>query len=248
MLSKTNFIANIRSPGIPVVALQTLSVAPVLWYKLQSASDVSGGYLYNSANSTYDATSYSLLDSSIKKYGSYSLSNLGGAYNANTYSRLPTIAGSSAMSICYWWYLTTNNSASTFNLCATSTLGNYQIMTATDGSSSTNYNQIRITGSSNNPYINWATFQTLTGKFNTWIHLCFVISGTSLKVYENNVNTYNFTLSSALPAVTRTSNYLSSDFYNGKTDPNETSHIQDFRIFNGALNATDINYIYLGTG
>ncbi len=87
----------------------------------------------------------------------------------------------------------------------------------------------------------WFLTTTLLN-INTWYHLVYIQSGTTMEVYVNNVSVGIYTGSIPPQNVIRTSNKIGGS--NAPLNDPTKAHIDDFRIYNRALEPEEVGMLY----
>jgi hypothetical protein len=217
----------------------TYALPMIMWYKFNSA-DQTGSTVYNFATGAYDATlnTSCTISTTQNKYGGASLFNNGGSGCS-----LPAVTfnGTTGMSIVFWTYITSYSAGTPpFSLKFTSS----STMSANSGQ------LLR-------PWFNGTTFivdtdstdVTISGTnvtlSNTWVHMAYVFSGTSINLYINGNYYGNANFHATLQNLTYASFVIGTDInINGAI----TAYFDDFRVYNYQLTSLQVNAVYNSAG
>ena len=172
----------------------------------------------------------------------------GPATSGIQYYSLPSFTLSSALTVCLWYkpsYKYNSAQARLFSFAQTRNLGKYEIAFYEQAPLPTSLPALpdlgaQIEGPNAETY--WSAVVG-ANKYDTtkWTHFCAAVQGSQMKVYFDNVLS-SFTLSGALPAGSRSLNYIARSLWDG--DCMYTGYIADFRIFNRTLTASEVGVLY----
>ena len=219
------------------------TITPIDWYKLDTG-DIVGSTVNNYTTSSYDGilSGNGVMDTSKYKFGTSSFYSAGGT-GVTTYIKSTQFTFSGNLTISFWIYINSSN-PSYYDLFGIqlASLGapaqGYSIANVNPG----NFIRVYINGSTITRNMKWGDDTTLATSvpLQTWVHMAYVISTTTMTLYLNGSSKGVVNNSVNMNNGVYYSSIATGLIYNNSF----TGWMDDFRINNSALSSSQIAGIY----